>query len=112
MGKIKKNIRKKQLDSDPMFDKQYLRTKLLSYKGRTTTNLDGKLSKKGSDKIWLLLIVIDSVFKSSKDYCLEAFLEECKYKIIEKEKKSLTTDDLESSSDDGFKERDLEENFE
>ena len=95
-----------------MFDKQYLRTKLLSYKGRTTTNLDGKLSKKGCDKIWMLLIVIDSVFKSSKDHCLETFLEECKYKIIENKEKLLTTDDLESSSDDSFKERDLEDNFE
>lgn len=56
--------------------------------------------------------MVESVYKSSKNYYPQAFLEECKYKIIEKEKKSLTTDDLESSSDDGFKERDLEENFE
>ena len=41
------------------------------------------------------LIVIDSVFKSSKSYYLQILLEECKYKTKKKKSKLFVTDDLE-----------------
>ena len=43
--------------------------------------------------------MVESVYKSSKNYYPQAFLEECKYKIIEKEIKSFIEDDLESSDE-------------
>ena len=33
-----------------------------------------------------VVIVIDSVFKSDRSYYPQTFLEQCKYKMIEKEK--------------------------
>ena len=43
--------------------------------------------------------MVESVYKSSKNYYPQAFLEECKYKMIEKEIKSFIEDDLESSDE-------------
>ena len=43
--------------------------------------------------------MVESVYKSNKNYYPQAFLEECKYKIIEKEIKSFIEDDLESSDE-------------
>ena len=59
-----------------------------------------KPAKEESKCICLSAIVIDSVFKSGKNYHPQTFLEEFKYKIKEKEIKSLNKDDLESSSSD------------
>ena len=42
-GKILKNIRRKKFDSDPAFDKKYLKTKIKSYKGRISTNFNVKV---------------------------------------------------------------------
>ena len=45
-------------------------------------------------------IVIDSLFKSGKNYQPQTFLEECKYKIKEKERKPSIENDLESFDDE------------
>ena len=55
-----------------------------------------KPAKEESKCICLSAIVIDSVFKSGKNYHPQTFLEELK----EKEIKSFNKDDLESSSSD------------
>ena len=49
-------------------------------------------------------VVIEFIFKSSKIYYPETFLEEYQYKLKEKEIKSLITDDLQSFSDDDSEE--------
>ena len=64
-----------------------------------------KPAKEGCKCICLLAIVIDSVFKSGKNYHPQTFLEEFKYKIKEKEIKSFNEDDLESSSPDSSEEQ-------
>lgn len=66
------------------------------------------MPKNRSKCIWLSSVVTDSVFKLSKHYYAQAFLEEWKYKIKEKEKKWFK-----GSSDDDFEEEeeDKEVNF-
>ena len=47
--------------------------------------------------------MIDSVFKLSKNYYPEVFLEECKYIVKEKRISHYISDELEISSDDSEK---------
>ena len=58
----------------------------------------------------LSAIMTDSVLKSGKNYYSQIFLEESKYKLKEEEIKSFIKDDLESSSDAGDTEEDIQEN--
>lgn len=62
------------------------------------------MPKNRSKCIWLSSVVTDSVFKLSKHYYAQAFLEEWKYKIKEKEKKWFK-----GSSDDDFEEEEEED---
>ena len=47
-----------------------------------------KISKEGSQCICLLVILIDSVYRTGKNYYPRVLLEECKY--VAKEKRSLS----------------------
>ena len=83
-GKVKNSI-KKEFDSEPVYNEKYLKPKIKSYIGKLNTNFhDDKIPKEGSQFICLSVILIDSVFKTGKDYCPEVFLEECKYVVKEK----------------------------
>ena len=55
--------------------------------------------------------MIDFVFKLVNNHYPQALLEECKYKVKEKELTSLIKDNLESSSSDDSEEEDFEEIF-
>lgn len=106
IGKI---IERKKINSEPVFSDKYLKTKIKSYIGKITRNFHGKAPKEGIECVCLSAIVIDSVFKLGKNLNPQTFLEECKYRINEKEIKSLIKDDPKSSSDYDSEE---EENFE
>ena len=54
--------------------------------------------------------MIDSVFRIGKNYCLQMFLEECKYFVKEKKMPDYITYNIEISSDDSDKENSNEEN--
>ena len=54
--------------------------------------------------------MINSVFKTGKNYFPEVFLEECKFVVKEKKMPVYITDDIEISSDFATKNSD-EENF-
>ena len=58
-----------------------------------------------------VVIVIDSVFKSYRSYYPQTFLEQCKYKMIEKEKNIIQSSD-ESSDDENSEEENFEGNSE
>ena len=76
--KISNSIRKR-VDREPVHNEKYLKTKIKSYEGKINTNFNGeKLPKKGSQYICLLVILIDSVFRTGKNYC-PLFSEECKH---------------------------------
>ena len=80
---------KKEFVSEPVYNEKYLKTKVKSYNENTNTNFhDNKIPKEGSEFICLSVILIDSVFKTGKNYYAQVFLEE--YKCVVK-KRFLST---------------------
>ena len=62
--KVSKIIKKK-FDSAPIYIEKYLRTKMISYEGKVSTNFNvNKIPKEGSQYICLSVILIDSVFQN------------------------------------------------
>ena len=59
---------------------------------------------------FLSVILIDSVFKTGKNYYPQVFLEECKYMAKEKKVSEYITDETEIASDDSDREEFGEEN--
>ena len=61
--KVKNSI-KKEFDSEPVYNEQYLETKIKSYKVKINTNFhNNKIPKEGSQCICLLVILNDSFFR-------------------------------------------------
>ena len=62
-----RNCIKNEFDSEPVYNKKYLKTDIKSYYGKINTNFYyNKISKEGSQYICLSVILIDSVFKTGK----------------------------------------------
>ena len=79
------NITKKEFDSNPVYNKKYIKTKIKSYKGKINTNFhNNEISKEGSEFICESVILLDSVYKKDKNYYPQVFLEECKYVVKER----------------------------
>ena len=73
------NIIHKELDSNPVYNEKYIKTKIKSYNGKTNTNFyDNKIPKEVSQVIFLLVVLIDSVLRAGQNYYSLVFLEECK----------------------------------
>ena len=71
---------KKGIDSEPVNIDKYLKTKITYYEGKVNKNFhDDKVLKEGSQYIFLLVILIDSIFRTSKNYYPQVLLEEYKY---------------------------------
>ena len=102
-NKIWKNVKNtiyKEFDSDPVYNKKYLKAKIKSYNGKINTNFhNNKIPKEGSQCICLSVILINSVFRTSKNYYPEIFLEECKYVVKWKNMSKYIIDDMEIFSD-------------
>lgn len=88
--RAKKTIIRKTFDSDPVFADKYLKTKVKSCNNKITTNYHGKAPKEGIKCVCLSALVINSFFKSVKKFLAQTFLEECKYKKKERERKRKT----------------------
>ena len=88
--KVKNSI-KKYFDSEPVYYEKYLKAKINSYNGKIYTNFYNKITKEGS--------LIDSVFRTSKNYYFQVFSEECKYVVKEEKTVKYIIDDIEISSD-------------
>ena len=83
--KVSYTIRK-EFGSNLLYNKRNLRDKIKSYKGKINANFhNNKMPKEDSQFICLSVILIDSVFKTSKNYYPQIFLEECK--LLEKKRK-------------------------
>ena len=55
-----------------------------SYNKKIIPNFhNNKISKEGSQSICLSVILIDSVFRTAKNYYLQVFLEECEFVMKE-----------------------------
>ena len=89
---------KKEFDSEPVYNKNYLKTKIKSHGDEVTDFYDKKIPKLDSNHTCLAVISLDSALKKDDNYYPQVFLKECKY--IEKKVVRHIIDDLESSSDD------------
>ena len=86
------------MDSEPVYNEKSLKTKIKSYEGKISTNFPGdKIPKEGSQCIYLSVILIDSVFRTCKNYYPLMFLEEHKDAVKEKKMPKYITDDVEMS---------------
>ena len=102
-GKIKDLIGKK-FDSEPIYNDNYIKTKIKSYNSDIRTNLrdesnNTKVPNEDCSYKCLSLISLDSVIQIGKKYFAQTHLEECKYKLIKKKIKDLITNDFYLSSE-------------
>ena len=81
--KVKDSL-KKEFDSEPVYNKKYLEAKIKSYYRKINTNFhNNKIPKENSQYICLSEILINSVFRTDKNYYPHMFLEESKYVVKE-----------------------------
>ena len=96
--KIKDSL-KREFDSKPVYNKKQY-PKLKFYNGKINTNFENnKIPKADSEYICLSIILLNSVFKTVKNYYPQMFLEECKYVVNKKKIPKYIIDDTEISSD-------------
>ena len=68
------NIIYKELDSDPVYNKKYIKTKIKPYNGKINANFQGnKIPIEGSHFIFLSMIWIDSFLRTGKIVILKCF---------------------------------------
>ena len=60
-GKRVSNIIKKEFESNLGYNKKYIKTKIKSYNTKTNTTFQSNKIPKGSQYIFLLVILLDSV---------------------------------------------------
>ena len=70
---------KKESDSVPVYNKEFLKTKLRSHGDKVKDFYDKKIPKVDSNHTCLAVISFDSAFKKDKNYYPQVFLKECKY---------------------------------
>ena len=88
---------KKEVGSKPVYNKNFLKTKIKSYGDEATDFHDKEIPKVAPDYTCLAVITIGSALQKDENYYLQGFLKECKY--IEKELIKYITGDPEFSSD-------------
>ena len=111
-GKVSNNV-KKGFDREPVYNEKYIKTEIKSYEEKINANFQiFKVPKKGSQYICLSVILIDSVFRTGKNYYPQVFLEECKYVVKVKKLAKYIIKDTEISSDQSNTEDSDEENSE
>ena len=65
---------KKEFDREPVYNKNYLETKIKPHGGEVTHFYDKKFSKLDSNHTYLALISLDSTLKKDGNYYPEMFL--------------------------------------
>ena len=109
-SKIKRLI-KKGLNSEPVYNDKYIKTKIKIYNDKVYTNFQhNKIPKDNEYCACLSLIILDSILvNSDKEFYLQIFLEQCKYamkneKIVNTINKDLELSEFHDESDDGYDE--------
>ena len=72
-------IQKKKNNSEPVYNKEYLKTKIKSHHDEVTDFYDKKIPKMDSNHTCLAVISLNSALKKDDNYYLQVFLKECKY---------------------------------
>ena len=70
---------KREFDSKPVYQKEFLKTKIKSHGDGVTDFYDKKIPKMDSNHICLAVISLDSALKKDDNYYLLVFLKVCKY---------------------------------
>ena len=70
---------KREFDSEPVYNKEYLKTKIKSHGDEVTDFYDKEIFKVGSNHTCLAVISLDFVLKKDESYYPQVFLKECKY---------------------------------
>ena len=96
----------KKFDSDPIYNKKYINTKIRLYNNDIKTNFsnidnkNNKLPEKNKLYKCISLISLDSIIKINKKYYPQTLLQECVYKLINKKVENIITNiNLDSSSE-------------
>ena len=59
----------KEFDSKPIYNEKYLKAKRKFYNGKINTNFhNNEIPKEGPEYICLLVILLDSIFRTGKNY--------------------------------------------
>ena len=83
-NKIKELLGRIKLSSDVVYDDQYIKTKVKTFKMVKTLFDDDKIPEEKIQYECIPCIGIDSVLKVDKKYYPQLYLEQCKYKIKKK----------------------------
>ena len=95
LEKMLATLSKKNLAVNLYTNEKYLKSKIKSYNERINTNFhNNKILNKGSQWIFLSVILINSVYREDKDNYPRAFLEEYKYLVKEKKTSNFINDDV------------------
>ena len=76
MGKVSADI-KKEFDSKPVYNKEFVKTKLKPHGDKVTNFCDKKIPKGDSNHTCLAVISSDSALKKDENYSPQVFLKEC-----------------------------------
>ena len=99
-NKIRELLNGVKLSSDPIYDDQYITTKLKTFSEVIKTLFDGnEIPKEKVEYICIACISIDSALKKDRKYYPQVYLEQCKYKIKKREMTSLIDYEIDLDSD-------------
>ena len=73
------NSIKKELDCEPIYDKKFWKTRIMSSGNEATDFYNKGVPTVGSNYTCLVVVFLDSVLKKDENYYPQAFLKECKY---------------------------------
>ena len=99
-NKIKDLLSGIRLSSDIIYDDQYIKTKVKTFKTVKTLFNDDIIPEERIEWECISYITVDSVLKIEKKYYPQVYLEQCKYKVKERKIKNLIAYDLDSDSED------------
>ena len=88
-NKIKELLGNIKLGSHVIYDDQYIKTKVKTFKMVKTLFSDDIIAEEKIEHECIPCISVDSVLKIDKKYYPQVYLEQCKYKVKKREIKSL-----------------------
>ena len=95
-NKVKDLLSGIRVNSDIIYNDQYNKTKVKTFKMIKTLFDNGKIPEEKIEYECIPCISVDSVLKMEKTYYLQVYLEQCKYKAKERKINSLIDHDLDS----------------
>ena len=98
-NKIKDLLSGIRLSSNVIYDDQYIKTKVKTFKMVKTLFSNDIIPEEKVECECISCIIVDSVLKIEKKYYPQVYLEQCKYKVKERKIKTLIDYDLNSDSD-------------